>query len=274
MGKSVDKRGEKDVVRTALITGASSGIGESLARCFAAGGHALVLVARSKDKLDALAAALVAAYGVKVTVLPADLALPAAAQGLATALKRKRIAVDVLVNNAGVLEQGAFASMPAQRHQQMIDLNVSGLTAMLATFVPAMCERGFGRVLNVASIAAFQPVPTLATYAATKAYVLSLTESLAEELKGSGVTVTALCPGITATGMLRDATAGNAQLAKLPGFLVGDVDEVAAAGYAACMRSEVIRVPGVVNLATTLAARATPKWLLRRLAGTVTRKAL
>jgi short-subunit dehydrogenase len=270
MGKSVDKT----VVRTALITGASSGIGEALARCFAAGGHALVLVARSKDKLDALAAALVAAHGVKVTVLPADLALPGAALGLATALKRKRIAVDVLVNNAGVLDQGAFAAMPAHRHQQMIDLNVSGLTAMLAVFVPAMRERGVGRVLNVASIAAFQPVPTLATYAATKAYVLSLTESLAEELKGSGVTVTALCPGITATGMLRGATEEIAQLAGLPGFLVGEVDAVAAAGYAACMRGEVIRVPGVVNLATTLAARATPKWLLRRVAGAVTRKAL
>jgi len=137
-----------------------------------------------------------------------------------------------------------------------------------------MRTRGFGRVLNVASIAAFQPVPTLATYAATKAYVLSLTESLAEELADSGVTVTALCPGITATGMLSSATRANKRLGKLPGFLVGDVDEVAAAGYEACMRGKVIEVPGAVNLAATLAARATPKWLLRRVAGTVTRKAL
>ena len=259
--------------RTALITGASSGIGESLAHCFAASGHGLVLVARRKDKLAALAKTLKAAHGVKVTVLPADLALADAAQALAAALQRKRMAVDVLVNNAGVLEQGAFVAMPARRHQQLIDLNVSGLTAMLASFVPPMVERGFGRVLNVASIAAFQPVPTLATYAATKAYVLSLTESLAEELKGTGVTVTALCPGITATGMLSSAAQSNAQLGKLPGFMVGDVDEVAAAGYAACMRGEVIKVPGAVNLAATLAARATPKWLLRRVAGMVTRKA-
>ena len=259
---------------TALITGASSGIGEALARCFAADGHALVLVARSADKLKALAAELAAAHRVKVVVQPADLALPEAAKALASALKRKRIAVDMLVNNAGVLEQGAFASMPALRHQQMIALNVAGLTAMLAHFVPAMQRRGFGRVLNVASIAAFQPVPTLATYAATKAYVLSLTESLAEEWKGSGVTITALCPGVTATNMLTNAAAGNEQLGKLPGFLVGDVNEVAAAGYKACMNGEVIRVPGVVNLTATLAARATPKWLLRRVAGTVTRKAL
>ncbi|KQW37817.1 SDR family oxidoreductase [Rhizobacter sp. Root404] len=257
---------------TALITGASSGIGEALAHCFAADGHALVLVARSAGKLKALAAELEAAYGVKVIVQPADLSEPDAPRLLAAALKRKRIAVDMLVNNAGVLEQGAFTDMRPQRHQELIALNVAGLTGMLAQFLPPMQQRGFGRVLNVASIAAFQPVPTLATYAATKAYVLSLTESLAEELKGTGVTITALCPGITATGMLETAAAANDQLGRLPGFLVGDVNEVAAAGYKALMRGEVIRVPGVANLAATLAARATPKWLLRRVAGTVTRK--
>ena len=260
--------------RTALITGASSGIGAALARCFAATGHRLVLVARSADKLRELADELAAAYSVKVWVEPADLAEAGAARRLASTLRRRRIDVDVLVNNAGVLEQGPFSAMKAERHQQMIALNVAGLTAMLAEFVPAMRTRGFGRVLNVASIAAFQPVPTLATYAATKAYVLSLTESLAEELADSGVTVTALCPGITATGMLSSATRANKRLGKLPGFLVGDVDEVAAAGYEACMRGKVIEVPGAVNLAATLAARATPKWLLRRVAGTVTRKAL
>ena len=263
-----------NTLRTALITGASSGIGEALARCFAADGHALVLAARSADRLKLLARELEAAHGVKVTVQPVDLAEPQAAMALFAALKRKRIDVDMLVNNAGVLEQGAFTGMTPQRHQQLIALNVAGLTAMLSHFVPPMQQRGFGRVLNVASIAAFQPVPTLATYAATKAYVLSLTESLAEEFKGSGVTITALCPGVTATGMLVNAAAANDRLGRLPGFLVGDVNEVAAAGYDACMKGEVIRVPGIVNLATTLAARATPKWLLRRLTGTVTRKAL
>jgi hypothetical protein len=260
--------------QTALITGASSGIGESLARCFARDGHGLVLVARSGDKLRAQARQLAGEFGVRVTVLPADLSQPGAAAGLAASLKRRRISVDVLVNNAGVLESGAFIRMPARRHQELIDLNVSGLTAMLAQFVPAMVERGRGRILNVASIAAFQPVPALATYAATKAYVLSLTESLSEELRGSGVTVTALCPGITATPMLSGAVETSAQLAKLPGFLIGDVDEVAAEGYRACMNGEVIRVPGVLNRAATLAGRATPKWLLRRIAGTVGRGAL
>jgi len=258
----------------ALITGASSGIGASLARCFAKSGHRLVLVARSADKLRELADELGTTHGVKVWVQPADLAQPGAARSLAAALRRRKVQVDVLVNNAGVLEQGAFTGMNAGAHEQMIALNVMGLTAMLAAFVPPMQARGFGRVLNVASIAAFQPVPTLATYAATKAYVLSLTESLAEELKGSGVTVTALCPGVTATAMLTNAAEANAQLGKLPGFLVGDVDAVAAAGYRACMRGRVIEVPGVVNLATTLASRSTPKWLLRRVTGTVTRRAL
>ncbi len=258
---------------TALITGASSGIGAALARRFARGGHALVLVARNTGKLESIAASLAAEHGVKVVVQPADLAKRGAAQALAAAIKRRRLVVDILVNNAGILEQGAFVSTPPRRHQELIDLNVTALTDMLAQFVPPMCQRGHGRVLNVASIAAFQPVPMLATYAATKAFVLSLTESLAEEIRDQGVTVTALCPGITATQMLSGATDANARLAKLPGFLVGDADAVADEGYRACMQGVVIQVPGVVNQAVTLASRAAPKWLLRRIAGTVARGA-
>lgn len=258
----------------ALVTGASSGIGESLARCFAQDGHDLILVARSADKLKALAATLSAELGVKAWVEPADLAQPDAAQRLAATLRRKRRRVDVLVNNAGVLEQGAFASMPAASHAQMIQLNVAGLTALLAELLPPMVARGSGRVLNVASIAAFQPIPSLATYAATKAYVLSLTESLSEELRGTGVTLTALCPGITATGMLSKAREANAQLNQLPDFLIGDVDDVARQGFRACMRGDTICVPGVVNQAAMLASRSTPKWLVRRLGGLMARQAL
>ncbi len=257
---------------TVLVTGASSGIGEALARCFAAGGHRLVLVARNADKLKALAQALQAQHGVAVEVLPADLTQASAAAALAARLKRRRRSVDVLINNAGVLEQGTFAAIPAAQHQALIDLNVSGLTAMLAAFLPPMIARGSGRVMNVASIAAFQPVPGLATYAATKAYVLSLSESLAEELRGSGVTVTALCPGITATAMLDRATEDNARLARLPGVLVADVEAVAAEGCRACLAGEVIAVPGAVNQAAALATRATPRWLVRRIAGAVGRK--
>jgi short-subunit dehydrogenase len=257
--------------QTALITGASSGIGEALARRFARAGFNLVLVARSAGKLQALARALEAAHGIKAWVAPADLSQPEAASKLGAAMKRARRQIDVLVNNAGVLEHGRFDGMSAKRHRELIELNVAGLTAMLAQFIPGMVARGSGRVLNVASIAAFQPVPMLATYAATKAYVLSLTESLAEELEDTGVTVTALCPGITATPMLSRARQASQELSKLPGFLVGSVDDVADEGFEACMKGEVIRVPGAINLAATLAGRATPKWLLRRVSGAVVR---
>lgn len=259
-------------IETALITGASSGIGEALAGCFAGAGFQLVLVARRTELLDALAARLRSAHGSKVWVLAADLALPGAAAGLAALLRRKRVAVDVLVNSAGVLSQGEFNTMDPQAQAAMINLNVAGLTAMVAQFVPPMHKRGHGRVLNVASIAAFQPLPTLAVYAASKAYVLSLTESLAEEYKGTGVTLTALCPGITATPMLAQAADANSALAALPALLVGDVADVAAQGFAACLRGEVIAVPGLINRAATAGGRLLPKWALRRLAGAVLRR--
>ncbi len=255
----------------ALVTGASSGIGEALAQRLARAGHPLVLVARSTDKLQQLAKTLAAEQGVKTWVAAADLSLPGAAAELAAAMKSARRPIELLVNCAGVLEHGPFVGQAAARHQQLIDLNVSGLTAMLAHFLPPMVARGRGRVLNVASIAAFQPIPSLATYAATKAYVLSLSEALAEELQGSGVSITALCPGITATNMLAGATAGSAELGKLPKFLIGSAQAVADEGYAACLRGDAICVPGAVNRATTLASRATPKWLLRRLSGRLVR---
>ncbi len=256
---------------TALITGASSGIGEALAKRFARAGHSLVLVARNVERLESLAASLEAAHGVAVIVQPADLVRPGAPGALAAALKRRRLAIDVLVNNAGVLYPGAFTATAPRRHQEMIDLNVGALTALLAQFVPPMCRRGHGRVLNVASIAAFQPVPRLSTYAATKAYVLSLSECLAEELRGSGVTVTALCPGFTATHMLDSATAADARLAKLPGLLIGDAERVADEGYRACMQGAAICIPGLVNEAMTYASRATPRALLRRLTAVLVR---
>jgi short-subunit dehydrogenase len=258
---------------TVLVTGASSGIGEALAKNFAVGGCDLVLVARSEDKLRRLARLLKTEAGTKIRVEVADLSRRGAAKKLAAKLHREGVEIDILVNCAGVLEHGRFAEMKAGAHQDLIDLNVSGLTEMLQYFLPPMIERGKGRILNVASIAAFQPVPSLATYAATKAYVLSLTESLSEELAGTGVTITALCPGITATNMVARATEKSQGL-KIPGFVVGDVEDVAEQGYRACLKGDVICVPGAVNLAATLTGRATPKWLLRRISGVMGRYTL
>jgi short-subunit dehydrogenase len=256
-----------------MITGASSGIGESLARNFARGGYDLVLVARSEDKLLGLADELEGDTGKNVWVEPADLSTRGAAKKLATAMGRQGIEVDILVNCAGVLEHGSFVDLPISSQQGLIDLNISGLTNMLIHFLPPMISRGHGRILNVASIAAFQPVPSLATYAATKAYVLSLSESLTEELADTGVSVTALCPGITATNMVANAQEKSSGL-KIPAFIVGDVEEVAAQGYRACLKGDVICVPGTVNLAATIAGRAAPKWLLRRLSGVMGRYTL
>ena len=259
---------------TVLITGASSGIGEALAHCFAQAHYNVVLVARSEDKLKSLADLLAHKYGVSATVHAADLARPGAPADLQARLQRQKHSIDVLVNCAGVLEQGVFADMEPGSHQGMIDLNISALTGMLSAFVPSMVKQGQGRVLNVASIAAFQPIPMLATYAATKAYVLSLSESLAEELRDTGVTVTTLCPGITATNMLTQAAGANQKLSALPDFLVSDVKDVAQQGFDACIKGDAICVPGAVNQLATIASRGAPKWLVRRISGVLGRKAL
>ncbi|MFT7286785.1 MAG: short-subunit dehydrogenase [Halieaceae bacterium] len=258
---------------TALITGASSGIGEALARNFAEGGYDLVLVARSENTLRSLANQLERDTQAQVWVEPADLSRRGAAEKLASTMSEQGIEIDILVNSAGVLEHGRFIDLADSAQQGLIDLNVSGLTNMLSHFLPPMVKRGKGRILNVASIAAFQPIPSLATYAATKAYVLSLSESLAEELAGTGVTVTALCPGVTATNMMTNAQQKSGGLG-IPDVLVGDVQEVAAKGYRACLKGDAICVPGALNLAATLTGRATPKWLLRRISGAMGRYTL
>jgi len=258
-------------MQTALVSGASSGIGKELAKLFAREGYNLVLVARTRSALEELAATLVAQYSIRVLVEPLDLSKRGAAGKLSASLAAQSIDVDILVNNAGVLEHGSYIEIGAAAHQRLIDLNISGVTSLLDQFLPAMVERGCGHVLNVASIAAFQPVPSLATYAATKAYVLSLTESLSEELKGSGVSITALCPGITATNMVSTAQQSSPGLKKIPDFAIGDVEDVALQGFRACLRGEVVCVPGAINLAATVAGRAVPKWLLRRVSGVVGR---
>ncbi|MBL8490279.1 MAG: SDR family oxidoreductase [Rhodocyclaceae bacterium] len=257
----------------ALITGASAGIGAELARVMAAEGHDLVLVARSRDKLADLAAELRQGFGVDVRVHPLDLTARQATAQLADGLDAAGLEVDILVNNAGVIEVGPFQAMEAAAVARLTDLNIGALTALTRLMLPAMAARGRGRILNVASVAAFQPVPSMAVYAATKAYVLSFTEALSEEMRGTGVTLTALCPGLTDTNMMADIKSGSATARGIPGLLVSDPADVAREGYAAMMAGEVIRVPGVGNRLATGWSRVAPRWLVRYLAGLASRQA-
>lgn len=237
----------------ALITGASSGIGRELARVFATNGHPVVLVARSEAKLVALADELKRAHGIEATVVTADLGQGGAAQALFADVEGRGIAVDVLVNNAGTMPVGAFAETETAALLDMVALNITSLTALTSLFLKPMITRGHGKVLNLASIASFQPLPSLAAYAASKAFVLSLSEALAEELRGTGVTVSALCPGLTKTGMVEGAQRDNAVLRNLPAAMMADPAAVAQEGYKACMEGQTVRVPGMaLSMATGL----------------------
>ncbi|MEH6548347.1 MAG: SDR family oxidoreductase [Pseudomonadales bacterium] len=251
----------------ALITGASSGIGEALALVCAQHQYDLILVARNQQKLETLATQLNQQYGVEVSVKPCDLVVPGAVKLLSENLLSEGKQVDILINNAGVLEHGAFVNIPPDDHQNIVQLNVVALTAMLAHLLPAMVARGSGRVLNVASLGAFQPMPSVATYAATKAFVLSLSEALAEELKGTGVTVTALCPGLTATNMMASAQQKSKALKNIPNIVVADAYSVAQKGFSGCLKGKAIVVPGAKNRFASIVSRATPKWLVRRVTG-------
>ena len=180
---------------TSLITGASGGIGAELARLFAAAGFDLVLVARRKEKLDELKNELESAHKIKVSVFECDLSKDGAAQKVFAFTQEQNISVDVLVNNAGFGDWGLFAECNLEKQNQMIHLNILSLTELTRLFVPQMTERKSGRILNVASIASFMPGPKMSVYYASKAFVRSFTEALSVELKKTGVTVTALCPG-------------------------------------------------------------------------------
>ena len=254
-----------------LITGASAGIGAALAREFARHGHRLTLVARRRAKLAELAAELEGEHHVDVRTIVQDLAKPT---GPAAVVKAAQIdgAIGVLVNNAGVIDVGPFVASKTDALVNLVNLNVRALTELSSLVVPAMVERGFGRILNVASLAAFQPVPSMAAYAASKAYVLALTEALSEELRGSGVTATALCPGITDTDMASDIQAGSPAAAKLPKQLVSDPADVAAGAYRALMAGQVVLVPGLPNQITAAWAQVTPRWLTRYVTGFATRQ--
>jgi uncharacterized protein len=244
-----------------LVTGASAGIGCELARAFASRGYDLLLAARNEDALAALARELVAAHGVRAKTLPADLSLPGAAEAIADALAEANIEVGVLVNNAGVIFEGDFAGIALDDHLRLLQINVVALTSLTRLFLPPMIERGAGRILNVASVASFMPIPKLAVYAAAKAYVLSLTEALSEELRGTGVTATALCPGLTDTAMVRKSQLGKG----FPTALIMSPEDVAELACAACLKGETICVPGRANRLLAGGAQLLPRTIVRGL---------
>jgi short-subunit dehydrogenase len=257
--------------QTALITGASAGIGRELAQVFAEHGFNLVVVARRHQELETLAGSLRADQGAEVTVIASDLTAPQAPRNLFQAIQQRGIEVDILVNNAALNFHGDFKDIALENHLELVQLNISALTALTHWYVRLMVERGHGRILNVASISAFQPIPTVAVYAASKAYVLSFSEALAVELQGTGVTVTALCPGFTDTPMLHIASATTGQPAPVPSFVVSDAAQVARAGYEACMQGKTVHVSGFTNQLASLWMQHQPRWLGRTLGGLLAR---
>ncbi|MDD9892497.1 MAG: SDR family oxidoreductase [Gammaproteobacteria bacterium] len=248
---------------TALITGASSGIGEAFAKILAERGCNLILVARSEDVLNQLAGDLHDDHGVTVDVMAADLSEAVNCANVADAADALGRRVDLLINNAGFGTMGPFVKADADRERQEIDLNVTALTDLCHAFLPGMVERGQGAVINVASTASFQPMPYLAVYAATKAYVRSLSEALHAECKDRGVTVTALCPGPVATNFF-EATQSkdiDGMVKKVAGIMMTS-EQVALDALKAMEKGRAVVVPGAPNKLGAMAASLTPNRML------------
>jgi uncharacterized protein len=249
--------------QTALVTGATGGIGYEFARLLAGSCGRLVLTGRNRDRLAAAKKELENTGGADITVFPADLSDPAAAEELFRELERAKIEVDILVNNAGFGGHGAFVETNWKKEEAMLAVNVTAMTHLTKLFVKGMAERKRGRIVNVSSTAAFQPGPFMAVYYASKAYVLSFSEALASELKGTGVTVTALCPGPTKTGF---ATAAGMERTRLFRYAkVASPKDVARCGYQAMMKGKPVAVHGMLNKIAVFGIRLAPRRLVPRI---------
>ncbi|QKW99099.1 SDR family NAD(P)-dependent oxidoreductase [Agrobacterium sp. CGMCC 11546] len=246
--------------RRALITGASSGLGIEFAELLAAQKINLVLAARRKEPMEKLAEDLRRRHGVDILVEPIDLAAPGAAARLKDSLNERAIQIDILVNNAGYGLQGEFLKTPIERTTDMIQLNITALTELSYVFGRDMAARGSGEILLIASLLAFQPVPTYAAYAATKSYVLSFGEALYDELRTQGVVVTSLCPGHTETGF--DAAAG-AQVSPMLRLLTMKPRPVAEAGLEALAKGKASVIAGFMNKVVAFSTRLTPRSMQR-----------
>jgi len=251
---------------TALITGASNGIGLELAKIHASKGGNLVLVARNKAKLDELKNELEKQYNVSVYTIGKDLSEPNAAQQVYDETSKQNIQIDYLINNAGFGDFGMFAETDWNKEVQMINLNITTLTHFTKLYLQDMVKRGSGRIMNVASTAAFQPGPTMAIYCATKAYVLSFTEAISNEVSGKGISITALCPGATVTGFQTAAGMEESALFSRNNLPTGQ--EVAEYGYAAMLKGKTVAIHGLLNYIMANSIRLIPRALVLK----VTRK--
>lgn len=250
------------MAKTALITGASSGIGYELTQLFATDGYNLVLVSRNAQKLLQLGAELKGKFEIEVKVIPKDLSLPRSSSEIFIELQQLAIHVDVLVNNAGFGAYGLFAEIDLATELDMIQLNLTSLTQLTQYFLKEMLKRGEGKILNVASTAAFQPGPLMAVYYATKAYVLSFSEALYEELRGTGITVTCLCPGATQSDFQRRAHIEKIKFLK---FKIPDAKTVARTGYLGLMQEKRLVIPGFKNKLFAWGVRLIPRGLAIRI---------
>lgn len=243
-------------VKTALVTGASSGIGLALAQQFAEHGYNLILIARHMEGLQAAAKSLQKDNQPFIKLIQKDLSAPQAAQEIFTELQDDKVFVDVLVNNAGIAVYGNFWERSLEEQLSVVQINMATLTALTRLFLPSMLARKSGKILNVASTAAFQPGPQMATYYASKSYVVSFSYALARELKGSGVTTTCLCPGPTNTPFRLHAHMGNARM--FSGLISMQADAVAKIGYKATMKGRPLVIAGFKNRLGTIAVRLLP----------------
>ncbi|HET9281450.1 MAG TPA: SDR family oxidoreductase [Candidatus Angelobacter sp.] len=263
---ALDRKRERETV---LITGASSGIGLDLARLMAPD-FDLIITARNQAELEKISKELQMAHGNHIHVIPADLAQPEAPQQIFAEIERRGLPVDILINNAGFGSYGAFAESDPRTSLDMIEVNIAALTALTRLALLGMIQRKRGRIMNVASTAGFQPGPLMAVYYATKAYVIMFSEAIANELKDSGITVTCLCPGATATNFAGRANMGKSRLFKLGAMKSRDV---AIAGYKGMMAGKGLVIPGVLNKTVAMSVRFSPRKLVTAISRSLQEKA-
>ncbi|MCZ7383482.1 MAG: SDR family oxidoreductase [Candidatus Methanoperedens sp.] len=249
--------------KTVLITGASSGIGYEFSKLFAKDGYNLVIVARNEEKLKQLENELEGNFGISVFSIPKDLSVAATPQEIFYELQQESIEIDILVNNAGFNVYGAFSETNIIEELQMVQVNLMSLTHLTKLFLPGMLRNGYGKIMNIGSTGSFGPGPLNAVYCATKSFVLSFSEAIAEELQGTGITVTALCPGATKTEFFKRA---NMEDIKLLERGVMDAKTVAEIGYKAMMKGERLVIAGIENKLMIFLIRFMPRKMMAKMA--------